>query len=41
MLESEELLNEAEEKSRTIVEAGLQEKRIEWSEIKAKYARSN
>ena len=34
MLESEELLNEAEEKVRTIVEAGLQEKRIEWSEIK-------
>ena len=32
--ESEELLKEAEEKVREIVEAGLQEKRIEWSEIK-------
>ena len=28
------LLKEAEEKVREIVEAGLQEKRIEWSEIK-------
>ncbi|MCG2167396.1 ribonuclease J [Staphylococcus epidermidis] len=32
--ESEELLKEAEEKVRKIVEEGLQEKRIEWSEIK-------
>ncbi|MDO5375594.1 MAG: ribonuclease J [Staphylococcus rostri] len=32
--ESEALLKEAEEKVREIVEAGLQEKRIEWSEIK-------
>ncbi len=32
--ESEDLLREAEEKVREIVEAGLQEKRIEWSEIK-------
>ncbi|MEN3822602.1 MAG: ribonuclease J, partial [Staphylococcus xylosus] len=32
--ESEALLNEAEEKVREIVELGLQEKRIEWSEIK-------
>ena len=32
--ESEVLLNEAEEKVREIVELGLQEKRIEWSEIK-------
>lgn len=32
--ESEDLLKEAEEKVREIVEAGLQEKRIEWSEIK-------
>lgn len=32
--ESEDLLKEAEEKVREIVEAGLQEKRIEWSDIK-------
>ena len=32
--ESEELLQEAEEKVREIVEQGLQEKRIEWSDIK-------
>jgi len=32
--ESEELMKEAEDKVREIVEAGLQEKRIEWSEIK-------
>lgn len=32
--ESEALLKEAEEKVREIVEAGLQEKRIEWSEMK-------
>ena len=32
--ESEELMQEAEDKVREIVEAGLQEKRIEWSEIK-------
>ena len=32
--ESEELLKEAEEKVREIVEQGLQERRIEWSEIK-------
>ncbi|MEB5694371.1 ribonuclease J [Staphylococcus epidermidis] len=32
--ESEELLKEAEEKVRKIVEEGFQEKRIEWSEIK-------
>lgn len=32
--ESEDLLREAEEKVREIVVAGLQEKRIEWSEIK-------
>lgn len=32
--ESEALLKEAEEKVREIVEQGLQEKRIEWSEIK-------
>lgn len=32
--ESEELLKEAEEKVRKIVEEGLQEKQIEWSEIK-------
>lgn len=32
--ESEELMREAEDKVREIVEAGLQEKRIEWSEIK-------
>ena len=32
--ESEELMKEAEDKIREIVEAGLQEKRIEWSEIK-------
>jgi len=32
--ESEELLKEAEEKVRKNVEEGLQEKRIEWSEIK-------
>ncbi len=33
-MRSEDLLREAEEKVREIVEAGLQEKRIEWSEIK-------
>ena len=32
--ESEELMKEAEDKVREIVEAGLQEKRIEWSDIK-------
>lgn len=32
--ESEALLKEAEDKVREIVEAGLQEKRIEWSEMK-------
>lgn len=32
--ESEELIKEAEDKVREIVEAGLQEKRIKWSEIK-------
>ncbi len=36
--ESEALLKEAEEKVREIVEAGLQEKRIEWSEMRTKYA---
>ena len=39
--ESEELMKEAEDKVREIVEAGLQEKRIEWSDIKTEYARSN
>ena len=32
--ESEELMKEAEDKVREIVESGLQEKRIEWSDIK-------
>ena len=32
--ESEELMKEAEDKVREIVETGLQEKRIEWSDIK-------
>lgn len=34
MLESEELLNDASEKVREIVEEGLLQKKIEWSEMK-------